>query len=354
MACPSVSHAVILTLSVSTVCWAVDPPGQAVPLSGVSLDESTLRVHFIDIGGGMAALIETPGGKHILLDGGKKGKFEYEQYVDHFVGDNPIDILIVTHADDDHFFNLIGFIEEYDVGEYWNTGYTSKKLRKLKRWPRFLDIIEDLEANGMENWTPLEDWVIACELETIDDRGTATTADDVAVQYLNVDKQPALVDPVSNRSFAESERRNNASLVFKLIYGKTSFLFTGDINGREKGDQDDEAIDSEERELLERHQQQEGCSLKATVLQVSHHGSDGSSSIPFLRAVDPTWAVIPVGNAHGHPDAPTLLRLDQVVAGNHILRTDDGPDGNDPTSDDNFVFVVNQNRISKIIRIKVE
>ena len=46
---------------------AQSPPGAAVPLNQVRLDENTLRVHFIDIGGGLAALIEIPGGKHMLI-----------------------------------------------------------------------------------------------------------------------------------------------------------------------------------------------------------------------------------------------------------------------------------------------
>lgn len=75
-------------------------PGAAVEHDSISATTSNLRVHFIDVGGGFAALIETPGGKHILVDGGKKGTSDYLEYVEHFVGDNQIDILIVTHADD--------------------------------------------------------------------------------------------------------------------------------------------------------------------------------------------------------------------------------------------------------------
>ena len=81
---------------------------------------------------------------------GKFGGTRYDDYVAHFVDDGPIDILIVTHADDDHFFNLVGFVEDFEVGEFWNTGYTSKTLMKLKRWPRFLtNTIPALVNNGI-------------------------------------------------------------------------------------------------------------------------------------------------------------------------------------------------------------
>ena len=219
---------------------------------------------------------------------------------------------------------------------------------------------------GAEDWSPIGDFVQAGELETIDDNGTGSTADDVVVQYLNVDQQPPSVDPDSSRSFSESERRNNASLVFKVIYGNTSFLFTGDINGREMGDTNSNAIDSEEKELLDRHNQNQNVfSLKATVLQVAHHGSDGSSSTAFLAAVDPDWAVVPAGNAHGHPTRPAMTRLKAAVSpDSHILRTDESgsesfasngiDDTSDPTGDDNLIFVVDQSGIKKIHRVKVE
>ena len=196
------------------------------------------------------------------------------------------------------------------MGEFWNTGYTSKKLMKLKRWPRFLDeTLPELVSHGTTDWTPMGYFVTAGEWEVIDDLGTSGEDADVWVHYLNVDKQPPLVDPDSGRTFSESERRNNASLVFKIVWHDTSFLFTGDINGRRFTDAES-AIDSEEKELLDRHKQDvETFGLQATVLQVSHHGSDGSSSLPFLQAVSPDWAVIPAGNAHGHPHAPTVTRL---------------------------------------------
>ena len=348
-----VNHAWGLVLVGSAIC-AQGPPTSTTALEDVQLDESTLRVHFVDVGGGLAALVETPGGLHILVDGGKKGGTDYDDYVANFLEER-VDVLIVTHADDDHFFNLVGFIEDYEVGEYWNTGYTSRKLMRLKRWPRFLDeTVPELESAGMVNWTPIGDFVAAGDWELLEGGETPAEADDIWVQYLNVDRQPDVVDPVSNRRFSESERRNNASLVFKIVYGDTSFLFTGDINGRERDDPDQNAIDSEERELLTNHETDATYDLSATVLQVSHHGSDGSSSLPFLQAVNPEWAVVPAGNAHGHPHEPTLVRLRQVIGSDdHILRTDEGPEGADPSGDDNLIFVVDETGIVQILRVRV-
>ncbi|MDD6564827.1 MAG: hypothetical protein PUF08_07080 [Clostridiales bacterium] len=83
----------------------------------------------------------------------------------------------------------------------------------------------------------------------------------------------------------ESESdRNNDSIVMKIIYGDTSFLFTGD------------AEHEEEQEILNA-----GYDLSATVLKVGHHGSKNSTTYPFLREIMPQYTVISVGdNSYGH------------------------------------------------------
>ena len=103
----------------------------------------------------------------------------------------------------------------------------------------------------------------------------------------------------------ESESdRNNGSIVMKIIYGETSFLFTGD------------AEREEEQEILNA-----GYDLSATVLKVGHHGSKNSTTYPFLRAIMPKYAVISVGeNSYGHPTEDTLSRLRD--AGAKVYRTD--------------------------------
>lgn len=97
---------------------------------------------------------------------------------------------------------------------------------------------------------------------------------------------------------------NNASLMFRMTYGDTSFLFVGDAEA------------PAEAAVLET-----GCELKSDVLKVGHHGSSSSTSAPFLRAVAPTYAVIScgVGNSYGHPHAETLAAL----AGVTLFRTDE-------------------------------
>jgi competence protein ComEC len=87
------------------------------------------------------------------------------------------------------------------------------------------------------------------------------------------------------------KKLNFSSIVSRLTYGKTKFLFTGDIEKES------------EQELVEG-----GADISADVLKVAHHGSKTSSTEEFVRSVNPKVAVIQAGrnNRYGHPHAQTL------------------------------------------------
>lgn len=92
----------------------------------------------------------------------------------------------------------------------------------------------------------------------------------------------------------DDEDPNNTSIVIRMVHGENSFLFTGDA----------------EREV-EQFLLDNGDVLKSDVLKVGHHGSNSSTTYPFLREVMPQYAVICVGsdNTYGHPTSNTLSRL---------------------------------------------
>ena len=100
-------------------------------------------------------------------------------------------------------------------------------------------------------------------------------------------------------------RANDSSIVLRIDYGSTSFLFTGD------------AEDWSEYMMIDR----DAC-LKANVLKVSHHGSNTASTMEFLKAVSPEYAVVSVGadNEYGHPHGAVLARLESLHC--TVLRTD--------------------------------
>lgn len=336
---------------IPTVALTVDQAQQ-------QLDTDHLRVHFIDIGPGLAVLIQTPQNRrNIFIDGGKWGLSDMMEYVAEFVpDDDTMDLAIVTHADYDHYSGMGKIFTKYDVGEFWYTGYTSEDLERKPAWSNFLEQVESEEDCVVRN--PVGQWKEVGDTIVVDTQNTPATDDDIKIVLLNVDSQPPHKDAVSGRSFQESQLRNNASLVFRLVYGEVSFLFTGDINGRDDDSFDPNEIDSEELELWVRHTLYgHKYSLKADVLQVSHHGSNGASSLRFLQAVSPEWAVITAGHAYDHPRVDTLSRLS--MAGIKTLRTDAGdstPENavKDPRGDDCYVFETDGTEITRLLKVAIE
>ena len=124
--------------------------------------------------------------------------------------------------------------------------------------------------------------------------GAVIDVDGVRVEVLHAPKNVSL------------STGNEASNVYRVSYGATSFLFTGDL------------VEEQEEEVMKKSRR-----IQSTVLQVGHHGSDTSSSPAFVAAVRPAWAVISVGadNPFGHPRPQVVARL--AEAGAEICRTDE-------------------------------
>lgn len=110
-----------------------------------------------------------------------------------------------------------------------------------------------------------------------------------------------LLGPVSY----DEENPNNNSVAFRLDYGDTSFVFSGDAEWEE------------EHEILE-----SGAELACDVLKLGHHGSSNASSYRFLRETNPEAVVISCGydNSYGHPHRETLERIEDLGAA--LYRTD--------------------------------
>lgn len=125
-----------------------------------------------------------------------------------------------------------------------------------------------------------------------------------AGMFINLD--PQLKVEILAPNSEKYRNLNNYSVVIKLTYRQTSFLFTGDAEKKS------------EEEMLSRDYQ-----LDADVLKVGHHGSANATSNAFLRAVRPKYAVISVGkdNDYGHPACETINKLKK--AGVKVYRTDE-------------------------------
>lgn len=251
-------------LMLSAVSW-----GALVSTNG----EKYLSVSFLDVGQGDAIFIETPLGSQVLIDGGRGSDVLRELSTVMPFWDRSIDIIVATHPDADHIGGLVEVFERFDV-EY---------------------IVE----TDVENDTP----VYRAYREVIRRRGPERIVPARGTQ-IEIDETATLT--ILSREVVAASDTNDASIVMRLDYGETSFLFTGD------------ATKFVEEELLEFHEL-----LDTDVLKVGHHGSSTSTSAAFVSAVSPDIAVISVGadNSYGHPTSEVLTTLEN--AGAVIYRTDE-------------------------------
>jgi competence protein ComEC len=242
-------------------------------------DSGSLRVTILDVGQGDALLIETPAGHRILVDGGPSGA-RIAQALGRSLpaSERRIDLVVLTHAQDDHVTGLVEVLRRYEVSAAL-AGPLSGKTAAYDAW------LEELERSDV----PLS---LASAGQQID------LGDGVRIEALSPPREPLL---------GTEDDLNNNSVVLRLVYGEVSFLLTGDLEAEG------------EAALLDT-----SAELHATVLKVGHHGSDGSTTPAFLDAVDPSIAVLSVGdeNTFGHPSPTTRLRL----AGVPLLRTDQNGD----------------------------
>lgn len=234
-------------------------------------ENSSFEVHFIDVGQADCSLILCDG-ESLLIDGGNVG--DGSLVVSHLidVGIEELDYVICTHAHEDHVGGLSETLENFTVSENIFAPATGA------------------ETKCYENF-----------LSASEKQGKILTVPEVGYTFSLGESTVEFIGPVTE----DYSDINNTSLVTKITYGETSFLFTGDME-RES-----------EEDILEA-----GIDVSADVLKVGHHGSENSTTYPFLREVMPEIAVISVGegNDYGHPTEEALSRLRDADV--KVYRTD--------------------------------
>ena len=234
---------------------------------------SSFAVHFIDVGQGDASLILCDG-EAMLIDGGNTDKSSTVYTYLKKQGIDRLDYLVCTHPDADHVGGLSGALEYAAAETVWCPveSYSSKAFESFRT---------RVEKQGRKLVKPAV--------------GTAVSLGSATVTVL--------------APIGDYKDSNNQSIVLRVVYGQTSFLFTGDMETTAENDM----LDYWDSRI----------SWEADVLKVGHHGSDTSTGYRFLNEVSPDYAVISVGkdNAYGHPHEEPLSRLNQ--AGVTILRTDE-------------------------------
>lgn len=232
-----------------------------------------LQVSFFDVGQGDSIFIETPEKHQVLIDGGPG----YSKVLEGLSSampfwDKEIDLIILSHPETDHMTGLFSVLENYKIDNILWTGI-EKEGEKFETWKR---MINDEGANVYYA-----------------NSGDAVVMNDVILE---------IISPKELLRGKEFDDSNETSIVSKLSYLDSSFLFAGDISSKTEKLLFDSNIDSD-------------------VLKIPHHGSKYSTSEEFLSKISPLISVIQVGkNSYGHPTEEVLTRLDN--SGIKILRND--------------------------------
>ncbi len=229
---------------------------------------SQLKVTFIDVGQADSILIQNES-ENMLIDAGNNE--DGDKLVNYFKNLNITDFKYVvgTHPHEDHIGGLDNIINNFKI----NYIYMPDVITTTKT---FEDVLDTALNKNLTITVP--------KINDTLNLGSAT----IKVIYTGNDE----------------EDLNNSSIVLKVTFGNTSFLFMGD------------ATEEVENKIL-------NSDIESTVLKVGHHGSKYSTSDEFLNKVNPQYAVISVGinNSYGHPDNIVINKLNNINAS--IYRTDE-------------------------------
>lgn len=218
-----------------------------------------LKVHYIDVGQGDSILIQNKN-LNMLVDGGTRESAE--KLLSYLKSNNisTLDYVVATHPHEDHIGSLDDVINNFDIKNVW----MPKKSASTKV---FSDLAQAISNKGLKAEQP-----------------------EVGSSVKLADANITVLAPVKD----DYTDTNDWSIGLKVEYKNNSFILTGD------------AESTSESNILETN-----LNLKADVLKAGHHGSSTSTSEQFLAKVNPTYAVISLGegNSYGHPHTETLQKF---------------------------------------------
>ncbi len=230
------------------------------------------QVYFLSVGEGDAELIQYRG-KNILIDAGPDRQI-LKALGEVLQPGELVDLAIITHSNTDHYEGLRYVLEAYSVTSAIMPEVTNPS-------PTYKNLLEAL----LQQKTKLY---------------LAKAGSNIKLSPENFLK---VLWPLTNE-IGSSTDLNSQALVILYTNMDKNFLFTSDISEKEEG------------KILAIYP-----TLKADILKIAHHGSKGSSSYNWLKALNPTYGIIEVGeNTYGHPTLETLNRLNDFDI--LTLRTD--------------------------------
>jgi competence protein ComEC len=254
----------------------------ALASSALDAHRGKLRVTFLAVGQGDAAVVQLPDGGALLVDGGGdlRGRGERPDPAGRIVlsalaelGIRRLDAVVLTHPHPDHAGGLFAVLDRVPVGELWTTGE-----------PGPGGIGDALRARAVLRGAKLR----------VPGRGEAESREGVRIEVLR-------------SGFRADRSANDNSMVLRLVHGEVALLLAGDVEA-----------------LAEAELAWSGSSLRSDLLKAGHHGSSTSSTEAFLSRVRPAHVVYSVGahNPFGFPSPDVAARARAAGARTH--RTDAG------------------------------
>lgn len=253
----------------------------------LSINQNATEVHFVDVGQGDAILIRFSDDKTMIVDSGES---KYEKYLLNYINNvffrddknKKFDFALLTHSDSDHSGNMVAILNNYEVGQFFRPKILIDGLEnelfegdvKYDNNETYCALISKLYELKLSNKTKVE-------FSTMDSYIT-----------LNNNAYVHILSPVKN--YYSNTNEYSPIIVFEN-YG-VKFMLTGD------------STKDNELEVMNNY---DSSVIDVDVLKLAHHGSNTSTSLEFLNATSPKYAIISVGeeNTYGHPSRETLNNI---------------------------------------------
>lgn len=232
-------------------------------ISGAETTDSDFSVYYLNVGQGDCSIIIS-GDSVMMIDTATPNRMNEIRSSLMTINIETIDYLVITHQHDDHMGCAAEIIESYNVKNIIMPKLSEINMVTTQAYEDLLTAVDEKNVNPIAATS-----------------GYTFSLGGSSVEIFSPSKQ--------------DKNLNNMSVVLKVTFGDTRFLFQGDAESK-----------------IENALLKSDFDLKADVLKVGHHGSNTSSTQKYLNAVSPEFAILSYGadNSYGHPHEEVLERLE--------------------------------------------
>jgi len=279
---------------------------------GYSTEVTTLKdlqVNFLNVGQGDCIIIELPDDKTMIIDSGEDN--DAKQEIIDFTEENNIttfDYVILTHQDSDHAGNMNWVIDAYECKYIFRPNNYSSHSNSSE-----LPVDFNTQTSGgyVSTTKTYSEFMVSaynekCTVEIFNK--DSDFSNEIIYNGTSYTYKFEFLTPTADRDKIVYGDPNNYSPIMMLEYAGKKIMFTGDA----------------EEDNIAEYVTTYGNANNIDVLKVGHHGSENATTLDFINAIDPEYAIIQCGegNSYGHPHQETLDILGNHEGGVTIYRND--------------------------------